>query len=220
MSETGKTAARKRQPQTGDPARRNAGHRGRRRARKRGHAIRVILILLCVVCLIGAGILAVNRFMPSGPRIIVEYEDLIRSCAAENGLDPAYVASVVMAESSYRPDAVSRVDARGLMQIMPETGEWIAGKLGEEFDAEKLFDPETNLRYGCWYLGWLMRKYSGDKATASAAYFQGHGTVDRWLADPALSKDGLTLSDYGTEATRTYVERILRYYEKYGEIYV
>ena len=64
---------------------------------------------------------------------IVEYMDEIRAAAAENGLEPAYVAAVVMAESSYRPDAVSSANAQGLMQLLPSTAEWIAGKFDETY---------------------------------------------------------------------------------------
>ena len=124
-----------------------------------------------------------------------------------------------MAESSYRPEAVSSVDAQGLMQILPSTAEWIAGKLDETYTEGCLFDPETNIRYGCWYLGFLMRRYDGDMRCSSSAYHAGQGTVDKWLADPNYSSDGKTLDVIGYDSTNTYVNRVLRYYEQYEEIY-
>lgn len=149
----------------------------------------------------------------------VEYEDLIRAYAAENGLEPAYPAAVIMAESSYRPEAVSSANAQGLMQLLPDTAAWIAGKFGEEYVEGMLFDPETNIRYGCWYLGFLMQRYGGDMTCASSAYHQGQGTVDRWLQDPEISPDGTTLASIPSQATDTYVKRILKYYERYVELY-
>ena len=149
----------------------------------------------------------------------VEYEDYIRACAAENGLEPAYPAAVILAESSYRPEAVSSANAQGLMQLLPDTGEWVAGKLGETYEEGCLFDPQTNIRYGCWFLGWLMRRYNGDMTLASSAYHQGHGTVDKWLATPEYSPDGATLAVIPSDATDTYVKRVLKYYEKYTELY-
>ena len=149
----------------------------------------------------------------------VEYEDLIRAYAADNGLPPAYPAAVIMAESSYRPEVVSSANAQGLMQLLPETGQWVAGKLGETYEEGCLFDPETNIRYGCWFLGWLMRRYGGDMACASSAYHQGHGTVDKWLANPEYSADGATLAVIPSNATDTYVKRVLKYYERYTELY-
>ena len=105
------------------------------------------------------------------------------------------------------------------MQILPSTAEWIAGKLDETYTEGCLFDPETNIRYGCWYLGFLMRRYDGDMRCSSSAYHAGQGTVDKWLADPNYSSDGKTLDVIGYDSTNTYVNRVLRYYEKYEEIY-
>lgn len=149
----------------------------------------------------------------------MEYTDLIRSRAQSEGLEPAYVASVILAESGYDPNAVSGVNAQGLMQIMPETGEWIAGKFDESYTDGCLFDPETNIRYGCWYLGFLMNRYGGDMRCSSAAYHSGQGTVDGWLKNPEYSADGKTLSVIPGSNADTYVKRIMEYYEKYEEMY-
>ena len=147
------------------------------------------------------------------------YREYIQRYAADQGLEPAYMAAIIMSESSFRPDATSNVNAQGLMQIMPETGEWIAGKFNDAYAEGCLYDPETNIRYGCWYMGFLIDRYNGDKACASAAYHSGQGTVDGWLKDPAYSADGRTLSVIPGENANTYVERVLNFYEKYKEIY-
>jgi len=179
-----------------------------------------------IACVLVAGVLGFGVWMlwESRPQTTVttypvEHENLIRKYARENGIEPAYVAAVIMAESSYRTDAVSSVNAQGLMQLLPSTGEWVAKKLNESYASGSLFDPETNLRYGCWYLGWLMERYDGSMKCASSAYHQGQGTVDKWLKNPDYSADGRTLKEIPSDATRSYVERILKYYEKYDEIY-
>ena len=102
---------------------------------------------------------------------------------------------------------------------MPETGEWIAGKFGETYTEGCLYDPETNVKYGCWYMGFLIDRYNGDKACASAAYHSGQGTVDGWLQNPEYSADGRTLTVIPGENAKIYVERVLYRYEKYKEIY-
>lgn len=181
--------------------------------------IAIIAVLVLAIGALGLWLLFDRRPEPMVTTYITEYQDLIRKYAGENDLEPAYVASVIMAESSYRPDAVSSVGAQGLMQIMPDTGGWIAGKFDEEYVEGSLFDPETNIRYGCWYLGFLMDRYDGSMRCASSAYHAGQGTVDKWLKDPALSSDGKTLDVIPSDATGPYVERILKYYEGYGEIY-
>lgn len=196
----------------------------RRRAARRRRLQRLGLIAGIAVLALGLAGLAVWMAVERGPAVTmqnypVEYEALIRDYAAQNGIPPAYVASVILAESSYRPDAVSSADAQGLMQLLPSTAEWIAGKLDETYAEGCLFDPETNIRYGCWYLGFLMDRYSGDMRCSSAAYHAGQGTVDKWLQNPEYSSDGATLLSIPYSTTDTYVKRVLRYYEKYDEIY-
>lgn len=143
----------------------------------------------------------------------------VRMYAGQSELPPAYVASVILAESSYDPNAVSSANAQGLMQLLPETATWIAEKLGETYSEGCLFDPDTNLRYGCWYLSFLLKRYHGDKRLASAAYHAGQGNVDKWLQNPEYSPDGVTLKTIPYASTDTYVQRVLRFYEKYEELY-
>ena len=149
----------------------------------------------------------------------MKYEAQIGRACAEKGLDPALVYAVVRTESGFDPRAKSNVGAQGLMQLLPSTAEWIAGKFDETYSEGVLFDAETNLRYGCWYLGWLMRRYDGDMRCASSAYHAGQGTVDKWLQNPEYSKDGKTLDVIPFDSTRIYVDRVLKYYEKYEEVY-
>ncbi len=192
-----------------------------RQKRRRGRrwAIAIAIVLALGIAGLGAWIVYERIVAPTVLTYIVEYTDEIRAAADENGLEPAYVAAVVMAESSYRTDAVSSANAQGLMQLLPSTAEWIAGKFDETYSEGVLFDAETNLRYGCWYLGWLMRRYDGDMRCASSAYHAGQGTVDKWLQNPEYSQDGKTLDVIPFDSTRIYVDRVLKYYEKYEEVY-
>ena len=195
--------------------------RQRRQTRRGARFVRAAVVLVLVLGMIGMVLLfSTERTMQETTQIYpMEYTSLIRQHAGEFGLEPAYVAAVILAESSYNPNAVSSVNAQGLMQIMPETGAWIAGKFDESYVDGCLFDPETNIRYGCWYLGFLMDRYGGDKTCSSAAYHSGQGTVDGWLKDPAYSTDGRTLNVIGGANADTYVKRVLEYYEKYEKLY-
>lgn len=179
----------------------------------------IIAVLALGICAMGLWLLLDREPEVTVETYPVEYEAYIRTYASENGIPPAYAAAVILAESSYRPEVVSEADARGLMQILPSTGEWIAGKYDEAFTEEDLFDPETNIKYGCWYLGFLMNRYDGDIRCSSSAYHAGQGNVDKWLKNPAYSTDGEHLDVIPYESTETYVNRILKYYEKYEEIY-
>ncbi len=202
--------------------RRKSARTGKKAARKkRGRAIAIAIasVLLIILAIAGERVARTKLNRKEKITCVVEYTDEIRAAAEENGLSPAYVAAVVMAESSYRTDAVSSANAQGLMQLLPSTAEWIAGKFDETYSDGVLFDPQTNLRYGCWYLGWLSRRYDGDMRCASSAYHAGQGTVDGWLQNPEYSSDGKTLDVIPFDSTRIYVERVLKYYEKYEEIY-
>jgi len=181
--------------------------------------VTVMVVLTMAIAAVGIWILFNRHPEITVESYPVEYEDLIRNYASQNGIPPAYPAAVILAESSYRPEVVSHADARGLMQLLPSTGEWIAGKYDEDFSEEALFDPETNIKYGCWYLGFLMDRYDGDIRCASSAYHAGQGNVDKWLQNPSYSTDGKHLDVIPYESTETYVNRILKYYEKYEEIY-
>ena len=82
------------------------------------------------------------------------------------------------------------------MQLMPDTAEWIAHKYNEDgagYSFDSLYDPETNIRYGTWYLGYLSRRFDGDATKIVCAYHAGQGNVDSWLKKPQYSADGVTL---------------------------
>lgn len=124
----------------------------------------------------------------------ITYQPLIERYAAEYNLRPAFVAAIIRNESSFRTDAESSVGARGLMQLMPDTAEWIAGKIGDSnYSFDHLYDAETNIRYGCWYLNYLSKLFRGDAVLVSSAYHAGQTTVTRWLSDKGISSDGVTI---------------------------
>lgn len=198
--------------------------RSKRRSYRRKNPLpKLLAALMLAVVLIAAGIcyVGVHQKHLAYAQYPLRYEALIVENAERFGLEPWHVAAVVRCESSFVPTAVSNVGAMGLMQIMPDTGEWLAGKFDEEetFSSELLYEPEINLKYGCWFLQWLMDRYEGDRTLATAAFHAGHRTVDEWLEDPAVSPDGKTLQNIPYSSTNTYVERVLKACEKYQELY-
>lgn len=210
---------RQRARQAGERAPLRRVRAARRRRQRRRTLLAIFASALIVLIALGAWALF-GRDRADLSRYPMTYAPEIRAAAAEFSLDPAYVASVVLAESSFDAEAVSSAGAIGLMQIMPATGEWIAGKLEDEpFDVQRLYQPEVNLRYGCWYLRFLLDRYDGDMYTASTAYHQGQGRVDQWLEDPQYSQDGRTLTAISSAVTDTYVNRIMESYANYQELY-
>ncbi len=149
----------------------------------------------------------------------VMYEDYIRYYAAVNNIDPAFVAAVIKRESDYDPYAISRVEARGLMQIMPDTGEWLAGKVDvHNFTVDMLYTPEINIKMGCWYLGYLSRKFGGDPVTMACAYHAGQGNVeDHWLKKYSANGKTLTIDEIPLEDTKYYARKVLEAYAIYQQ---
>lgn len=150
-------------------------------------------------------------------RLRVTYQDLIEKYAAEYNLQPAFVTAIIRCESSFNTRAESSVGARGLMQMMPDTAEWVGGKLRDDFDYERLWQAEDNIRYGCWYLNYLSELFRGDPVMIAAAYHAGQGEVWSWLGNPDYSPDGVTLQleSFPEGNTKTYVGRVTKAYGIY-----
>lgn len=152
----------------------------------------------------------------------IKYEAEISAVAEANGIPPEKMHAVVKTESDYDAEAVSRVGARGLMQLMGETASDTAKLLGEAYDEEKdadrLFEVELNLRYGGAYLKRLYELY-GDWTVAHAAYNAGPGNVNKWLKDRAYSPDGKVLESVPFAETKKYLEKVARYEKIYKELY-
>ncbi len=187
---------------------------------KRKHLGAVLLLFFSVLIIVGtiAGIYAwkkCEREMELAAYPLM-YSELVERYAEEYGLDKYLLYAVIKTESSFDPEAVSNVGARGLMQIMEETFDWIQFRLGEEDVTvyDDMFDPETNIRYGGYLLSYLMNEF-GNLDCAAAAYHSGIGTVSEWLTDPEISKNGETLDVIPARSAAHYVDKINTALEKY-----
>lgn len=148
------------------------------------------------------------------------YREMVERLAAQRELDPALVYAVIRTESGFSPTARSSVDARGLMQLTPDTFQWVRYRLGEHGSAaaDILYDPEENIYYGCADLSLLIREFDRED-TALAAYHAGRGSVNRWLADSRYSQDGSRLTAIPYPDTDTYVKKVLSTRDLYHRLY-
>ena len=154
-------------------------------------------------------------------RYPVPYFDTIHHYALRYEVPLELALAIMRTESGFRPDVVSNVGAVGLMQIMPMTGKKIAARLGEAdtFRQADLYDPETSIRYGLWYLGELLKKFQGQWPLAIASYNGGPHNVERWLADNRhLSWDAFVESIPFSQ-TRNYVKKVLKVASTYRYLY-
>jgi soluble lytic murein transglycosylase len=150
----------------------------------------------------------------------LEHKEAIIRYGQLHDIDPPLLAALIKTESNFDAQAESRKGAKGLMQITPSTGEWIALTIRmEAFNESMLFDPETNIMLGSWYVEHLTDYYKGSFELVFAAYNGGRGNVDKWLADKTLSSDGKTLDRIPFSETENFVKRLKKNYSIYKRIY-
>lgn len=185
-----------------------------RKARKR-LAVLIILIILLAFAAYEAPILYKNYCYP------VKYEEYVINSSNEIGIDDKMLYAVIRTESRFNPEAESDVGARGLMQLMPDTFDWVRYRMHDErvISYDDMYNPEYNIEYGAYLLKTLYDEY-GDYETALAAYHAGRGTVNSWLSDSAYSSDGKRL-DRGipSKATEHYVDKVMHAYGVYSDLY-
>ena len=150
----------------------------------------------------------------------VKYEETILKYSAEYNLDPFLILAVIKVESAFNETAVSNKDARGLMQIMPTTAQWISKKLGqEEFNEADLFEPEKNIMLGTWYINYLIEKFNGNTELAIMAYNAGPTSVQNWLKEGTIYEENIVVSSIPYDETANYAKKIKDAYEMYKKIY-
>lgn len=150
----------------------------------------------------------------------IKFEQYIEKYSNIYDLDKYLVASVIKAESNFNVNATSSKDARGLMQITPSTGEWIAEQMNlVEFSPDKLYDPEQNIFMGCWYIDNLRKEFNNNYMLILSAYNAGRGNVNKWLKNSKTSSDGKTLDYIPFKETELYVKKINLNYNIYKYIY-
>lgn len=185
----------------------------------------VLFLIFSIILIVYAAKGAVKYFYP------LKYKEYVfKYSSLYENLDPFLVFSVIKAESGFNPNATSHKNARGLMQITDDTSIWIAEKMKiENFKTENLYDPETNIKMGCWYLNNLMEEFMYEdgvyvseeerKKLVLAAYNAGRGNVALWLKDKKFSSSGRTLEVIPFKETEMYVKKVQNYYRAYQKLY-
>ncbi len=149
----------------------------------------------------------------------IKFKNEIVEYSAQYSLSPTLVASVINVESSYNTQAKSNKNALGLIQIKLDTANYVADLNGlENIEETDLFNPETNIKFGCMYLKYLINKFE-DKYTAIAAYNAGETRVRTWLNDEQYSIDKKTLKHIPYKETSNYVKKIKLNEKFYQKVY-
>src|SRR4051794_34736775 len=153
-------------------------------------------------------------------KLPLRHEDIIRQQAVDKHVDAALIAAVIYTESHFR-DQTSHAGAKGLMQLMPDTADYIARKSGgTRFERADLATPQINIAYGTWYLRYLLTKYHGNTVLALAAYNAGEGKVDQWWGAASARGERFRVAEHiPFPETRDYVHRVLSARASYRRTY-
>ena len=205
---------------------RGAGPRPSKAQRQRRRKIVRRRLMLLAFAIVAFCILLAVIVRPFADKAVQEislplrHEDIIRQQAADKGLDPSLIAGVIYVESRFR-DQTSHAGAKGLMQILPSTADYIARKSGgTAFKEGDLATPQINIAYGSWYLRYLLQHYHGNELLALAAYNAGEGKVDEWYRDAsARGEDFDVASHIPFPETRSYVSSVLEVRGRYRQEY-
>jgi soluble lytic murein transglycosylase len=185
--------------------------------RRRTFAILVALVLGAAVAVVvmvpGVKQRIQELYLP------LQHEDIIRQQAREKNLDPALIAAMIYQESKFE-DRTSSAGAKGLMQILPGTAQFIARKSGgTAFQLRDLATPQINIAYGTWYLRYLIDRYGGNETLAVAAYNAGEHNVDTWVTRAGGNSRFDPATDIPFPETRHYVASVMDHRKQYRDKY-
>lgn len=150
------------------------------------------------------------------------YWDSIANYSKKYGQDPYFIAAIIREESQFHAAALSPAGARGVMQVMPQTGEWVAQNVSVPgFDRSRLFEPDMAINVGTWYISHLMKRFKNDPLFVAAAYNAGPEAVTSWLNrnGPVGMERDVFVESIPFSETRGYVKKVLRNYAEYKRIY-
>lgn len=187
-----------------------------KRRRRRGRGLLLLLLLAVITVWYVSNTDWINhRIYP------IHYRSDIVASALSHGVEPHLVAAVIRIESNFETGRTSRKGALGIMQIMPDTANWIVEQAryeGVTLDAVQ-HRADIGIELGTWYLASLLRQFDGNMAVAVAAYNAGPGNVSTWLKEGVWDGTLTSSDDIPFGETRRYVQRVFYYYNKYKTIY-
>ena len=200
---------------TGRPGRRE------KRRQKRWSSFKYALIFFIGAACIGAYMYYLpffeRQYRSSAP---YPYYLTIEREAERRGVDEYLVAAIINNESKFRQGVSSHRGAKGLMQLMPETADWIAGRLEDKnYREERLSEPDLNIRYGTWYIAYLLELFEGNETLALAAYNAGSTVVHDWMESHGWDDHFAEVDKIPYDETRHYVKKVLTDRDRYRKLY-
>lgn len=183
------------------------------------------ILAVCIAIAVFAGYVFYQKKGYIGPQEFTyptSYEEYVLKYSREYNVEPEFIYAVIKTESGFDENAVSNVGARGLMQLMEDAYSWVKYRLDDksEYNFDVMFDPETNIRYGTYYLSFLLEKYDGSIDLAAAAYHCGLGLVDSWIEQGTIDPQNFKVEQIPEENDQTshYINKIRKAYDAYKTI--
>lgn len=182
-----------------------------------------LIRLFGILFLVLSGLLYIGYHLDSVQRKMFypyPYQETVEKYAIKYRVDSSLCASVINKESKFKNEAESHRGALGLMQLMPETAKWIAEQIHEkDFTVEKLRDPETNIRFGVWYLSSLQSEFKYNETLMLAAYNAGRGNVHEWMEEYGWDYEFNEPKRIPFDETKEYVADVIKGKAKYRKLY-
>ena len=196
----------------------------RRGRRKQRNPKRKLITFLIVVVILGViGFIVVSNFGKAqkfiGSKLYpIKYSEYVEKASEEHGVKEELIYAMIHTESHFNKNAVSSAGAEGLMQLTPETYEWLCKRRNIDYVDGGLFEPSINIDFGTYLISYLFDEF-GDEKLVIAAYNAGPDNVKAWLKNPEYSSDGKTLTKVPYAETEKHVEKVLDAEDKYKKIY-
>lgn len=190
--------------------------KGKKKKKKMKMWKKILITIITVLIICKALFLGAVYY--GGKNYPINYIEEIQKYSNEYGVDPKVVLAIMRVESNFKSDAVSKVNAKGLMQVLPDTAKHVAKLLNVNVNSVDLNDPETNVKFGTYYLKYLMQNFS-NMDTVYAAYNGGIGNVNTWLKDSKYSNDGISLYNIPSSETKNYVNKVNKALKAYEILY-
>ena len=201
---------------------RRRSRRNRRKPKKSKRGIVIALIILVIIGVVGFIVVSnfgkAQRFI--GSKLYpIKYSEYFDKASEEHGVKKELIYAMIRTESHFKKDAVSSAGAVGLMQLTPDTYEWLCRLRGIDYVDGGLYDPAINIDFGTYLINYLYKEFDGDEKLMIAAYNAGPDNVKSWLKNPEYSADGKTLTNVPYEETEKHIDKVLDAEQKYKKLY-
>ena len=177
---------------------------------KKGLIILLIIALLSI-CIYQIYNISLKKLYPK------EFEEYVSMYSKKYGIEENWIYALIKAESDFDEKSISQSGAVGLMQLMEST----ANEVAEELKIENinLKDPKCNIEIGTKYFVTLLDYYEDNYCLAITAYNAGIGTVNKWIENKVIKKDGTDIENIPYKETNNYIRKVLKNYRTYRKIY-